>query len=75
MHHHTSLALLLTALVWPSAGQSAEALPPTFTKKPTVAKAGEKCVVSFAVDRETDVAVCVEDANGQLGHPVLNAGI
>jgi hypothetical protein len=36
--------------------------PPSFTKKPVAAKAGDKVKIDFAVDRETDVAVYVEDA-------------
>jgi hypothetical protein len=39
---------------------------PGFTKKPTASKAGDKTRIEFAVDRETDVAVYVEDANGRI---------
>ena len=38
----------------------------TFTKKPTATKAGNKVTIDFAVDRETDVAVYIEDANGKI---------
>jgi len=38
--------------------------PPSFTKKPTAAKAGDKVRIEFAVDRETDVAVFIEDGGG-----------
>jgi hypothetical protein len=42
---------------------------PKFTKKPAVAKKGDGAVISFAVDRDTDVAVFVED--GQESDPAL----
>ena len=42
------------------------AKPPAFTKKPAATKAGDKVVISFAVDRETDVAVYVEAAKGKV---------
>jgi hypothetical protein len=43
------------------------AAPPTFTKKPTAVKAADgKVKIEFAVDRETDVTVSIEDANGKV---------
>jgi outer membrane protein assembly factor BamB len=41
-------------------------MPPAFTKKPTLVKAGGKMKVEFTVDRYTDVAVHVEDADGKI---------
>ena len=40
--------------------------PPAFTKKPAVVKADDKIKIEFTVDRETDVAVSVEDAAGKV---------
>ncbi len=40
--------------------------PPTFTKKPTATKAGDQIRIDFTVDRHTDVAVTVEDAQGKI---------
>jgi hypothetical protein len=45
------------------AGEPAK--PPAFSEKPTIAKNGNGAIVSFAVDRQTDVAVYVEDAKGR----------
>ncbi|MBI3829783.1 MAG: SMP-30/gluconolactonase/LRE family protein [Planctomycetes bacterium] len=58
------LALLVAAASGVFAGDAAK--PPAFTKKPAVAKAGEKYTITFAVDRETDVAMSIEDANGKV---------
>jgi len=43
-----------------------EAAPPAFAKKPTVSKGGDKFSIDFAVNRETDVAVSIEDAGGRV---------
>mgnify|MGYP001022590826 CR=1 FL=1 len=59
-----TIAMLLLIAGPVSAGEPAK--PPAFTKKPTTAKAGEKTVITFAVDRETDVAVYIEDAKGKV---------
>jgi len=40
--------------------------PLTFTKGPTAARVGDTVRIEFAVDRATDVAVTVEDANGRV---------
>ena len=37
-----------------------------FTRKPAAARAGDKVRIEFAVSRETDVAVFIEDAKGQV---------
>src|SRR5437016_2192250 len=56
--------LVLSALL---AGTIAAAeTPPAFTKKPTLVKAGGKMRVEFTVDRNTDVAIHVEDADGKI---------
>jgi DNA-binding beta-propeller fold protein YncE len=41
------------------------AAPPAFAKKPAAAQAGDKVKIDFAVDRETDVAVAILDAQGK----------
>jgi outer membrane protein assembly factor BamB len=56
-------APLLTCVLLFGAAQAAE---PAFTKKPTAARDGEKVKIEFAVDRETDVAVYVEKASGEI---------
>src|SRR5262249_7185874 len=40
--------------------------PPTFTKKPTATKSGDKLKIDFAVDRATDVAVTIEDGQDKV---------
>jgi hypothetical protein len=45
---------------------AAEPAPPAFTAKPTAARDGGKVKISFAVDRETDVAVFIEDGAGKI---------
>ncbi|HOX08646.1 MAG TPA: hypothetical protein PK280_19785 [Planctomycetota bacterium] len=67
-------ATLLTALFFASGLLAGESAPPAFTKKPSVAKAGDpstgsgqgKVKIDFTVDRETDVAVYVDDAQGRV---------
>ena len=69
-----SKSVLLLAIMVLSVGIAALADPPrlpvaasvAFTKKPTAAKSGDTVRIDFAVDRETDVAVYVEDAQGQI---------
>jgi DNA-binding beta-propeller fold protein YncE len=56
----TALVILLL-----SATLSAAEAPPTFTKKPSAVKSGDKVKIEFAVDRATDVAVYIEDAQGK----------
>jgi hypothetical protein len=55
---------LLAAAGLASAGEPPAA--PAFAKKPTAARAGEKVRIEFALSRETDVAVYVEDAKGAI---------
>lgn len=44
-----------------------EVAPPKFTAKPKIRKAAQgKPIIEFAVDRETDVAIFIEDANGKI---------
>jgi hypothetical protein len=40
--------------------------PPSFTKKPVAAKAGDSVKIEFATSRETDVAIFIEDGKGQV---------
>jgi hypothetical protein len=44
----------------------ARAAAPKFTKKPTAKKQGTGAVIEFAVDRETDVAVFIENGAGKV---------
>ncbi len=39
---------------------------PSFSRKPTAVKSGDKVTINFTVDRPTDVAVFVEDARGRI---------
>jgi hypothetical protein len=55
------------ALLWSVSVLAAEAAPPKFTTKPSATKAADGQVrIEFAVDRETDVAVFIEDGNGKV---------
>jgi hypothetical protein len=56
--------LILAAAAAASAGEPAA--PPKFTAKPTATKAGDAVKIEFAVDRETDVAVFIEDGAGKV---------
>src|SRR3954470_20770150 len=56
-------ALAAVLLAVPGAADA----PPTFRKKPTVTKSAGGVKVEFTADRETDVAVYVEDAGGKGG--------
>ena len=50
-------------------GTTLAADPPpqlAFTKKPVAKKAGDKVKIEFAVNREADVAVFIEDADGKV---------
>lgn len=59
-------ARFATISVLLSAGLAAAEAPPTFSKKPTVTRTGDKTTIEFAADRPTDVAVKVEDAAGKV---------
>ena len=58
------IPVLAGVLAFGSAAGAGEA-PPAFTAKPKVAKDGGEVAVSFAVDRSTDVAAYVLDAQGK----------
>jgi DNA-binding beta-propeller fold protein YncE len=58
-----SMIMLLGGLA--AAGEGT-APAPSFTKKPTAARDGDKVKIEFAVDRATDVAVYVEKASGEV---------
>jgi hypothetical protein len=45
-----------------SAGEAS----PVFVKKPTAVRAGPKTTIAFTLDRPTDVAVAIEDAQGKI---------
>jgi hypothetical protein len=49
-----------------SALASEPAAPPAFTKKPKATRTPDKVTVEFAVNRETDVAVYVENAKSEI---------
>ena len=57
-------------LVWLTLTGVASASEPrlnaTFAKKPAVIKVDDKWKIDFAVDHETDVAVSIEDAGGNV---------
>jgi hypothetical protein len=57
------MPLALATAIGASAGEKPSA---KFTAKPTAVKAGAGAKISFAVSRETDVAVFVQDANGKI---------
>jgi len=40
--------------------------PPAFTRKPTATREGDRVRIEFAVSRQTDVAVTIEDAQGRV---------
>ncbi|MHC4917371.1 MAG: hypothetical protein ACYTGB_17980, partial [Planctomycetota bacterium] len=68
-----ALLALLTCVTVPGVDVAAAGEAPRFTRKPTATKAangsstaGGRGVISFAVDRETDVAVFVEDGRGKI---------
>ncbi len=63
---NTLIQLACMALCATIASAAEPSAPPTFTKKPTAARAGDKVTVEFAVDRETDVAVFIEDGAGKV---------
>jgi DNA-binding beta-propeller fold protein YncE len=57
----TRVALALLLLAGAGASMAAEPEPVKFTKPPVVTKDGAKTKIEFAVSRETDVAVYIED--------------
>ncbi|MDD4888713.1 MAG: hypothetical protein PHU85_02190 [Phycisphaerae bacterium] len=54
------------AVLMASAAALADSPKPGFTRKPTATKTGDRIMIEFAVDRETDVAVFIEDAAGKV---------
>lgn len=58
----TAACLLLAA----SSGLLAADTPPAFAKKPAASRNGNEVTISFAADKETDVAVFIEDAAGRI---------
>lgn len=54
-----------TVACFPCSAQT-DPSPAKFTKKPKATKSGKKVKVTFAVDRDTDVAVYVLDAKGEI---------
>lgn len=64
MNRTTLVAICLLAGC--SAWAGAPNPPPSFEGQPTVTKAGDKTQIRFTVNRETDVAVFVEDASGRI---------
>ena len=64
MARHLVLSLALMVAAGPNLGSAAT--PPAFTSKPTVSRAGDKVRIDFAVDRQTDVAVFIENTDGEI---------
>jgi hypothetical protein len=60
-----SLCASVVSLLLAGAAFAADASP-SFTKKPTAVKSGDKVKIDFAVDRNTDVAVYIEDGQGKV---------
>ncbi len=56
----TSAAVIATA-----ASICVAEAPPRFAKQPTASKSGENVKIQFAADRQTDVAVSIENSAGQ----------
>ncbi len=61
-----SLIAIATVLAAACSGAGAAETPPTFTGKPTAARAGGAVKIEFTLSRETDVAVYVLDAGGKV---------
>ena len=63
-----SLSMLLSCcgLIVGTALAGETAAPPAFAKRPTANQAGDKVKIEFAVDRETDVSIFIEDAGGTV---------
>jgi len=59
-------ASVLSVLALSASAALAAGASPQFTKKPTAVKVEGKVHVSFAVDRETDAAVFIEDSGGKI---------
>jgi hypothetical protein len=59
-------SLLIAVFVTGASASSGGETPPKFTSKPAAAKAGAGAKITFAVSRQTDVAVFIEDAKGRV---------
>lgn len=59
------VGLAFSSLTVTSEGGEAPA-PPAFTKKPAVTRDGDRVKIEFTVSRETDVAVYIENASGEI---------
>lgn len=58
---------ILVCVFFCAAAQAAEpASPPIFVRKPTAARDGEKVKIEFSVSRETDVAVYIQNGQGEV---------
>jgi len=57
---------LCICVILANAALGAQNAPPAFAKKPAATKAGDKVRIEFAVDRETDVSVLIEDGGGKV---------
>ncbi len=55
-----------TSVVLILAGPAAAAGEVSFTAKPAATEAGDKVRIEFAADRETDVAVFIENSKGKV---------
>jgi len=60
------LCVLMTGTASAAPPMDRAADTPTFSRKPTAVKSGDKVKIDFTVDRPTDVAVFVEDGRGQI---------
>lgn len=60
------ILLLGPALVAAPPREPSGAAAPLFTAKPTASRTGDRVRIEFAVNRETDVAVAIEDAAGKV---------
>lgn len=58
----TILAAIFAAALF----SSLAAAQPAFTQKPTAVKSGDAIQIDFAVERETDVVVTIENARGKI---------
>ena len=60
-----ALRVVVTSVLLAASLAAAEG-PPSFTKKPTAVRDGDRVKIDFTVDRNTDVAVTVEDGQGKI---------
>ena len=60
------LAVLSAGLIVSGGVSAAAPGPPQFTRKPSATRTDTAVTITFAVDRETDAAVFIEDAKGNV---------